>query len=362
MSIRRALTGGLSLVRAGVFGRRTPLSVHLSLTNRCTGQCPYCTIRRRPPHDLDTRQAMVLIDQMTAAGTRRIHLVGGEPTLHPDVGRLALRARQRNLFVSMATTGLRVAERIDELDPVDLVILSFEGPREVHDSLKGAGTFDALSSALEALSARGKRVWTTTILNRMTVGHIPYVLDTARRRGFTAGFTLMYYSTGVYRGHPNSFGTILPDRLKKLVLSDAECRRVIRRLLDLKATAPIGSSRRYLNHLLRWPDYRCNYAEAAQEGIRCAAGRCYCYVDDDGRMYPCNTSVGRMPGRDTVSLGFARAFASLPPGPCRDCVIACNVEANLLASLSPSVVLNWVRATRRTRNGARPAVEGRTAG
>lgn len=70
------------------FNKRTPLSVHFSLTNRCPLKCSYCGFFKRYREELNTQEVIRIIDQLAEAGNTRLHITGGEPMLRNDIGEI----------------------------------------------------------------------------------------------------------------------------------------------------------------------------------------------------------------------------------------------------------------------------------
>jgi MoaA/NifB/PqqE/SkfB family radical SAM enzyme len=86
-------------------------------------------------------------------------LMGGEPLLHPDWSEVVRRAKHAGLPVHIITNGTPVhaqAETIAECAP-DRLSISLDGPREVHDSIRGQGTFDRVVAGIAAVAEHRNR-------------------------------------------------------------------------------------------------------------------------------------------------------------------------------------------------------------
>ncbi|MDD5630055.1 MAG: radical SAM protein [Elusimicrobia bacterium] len=329
---------GLRSLQARVLGRSTPLNVMYAATDRCTGSCSYCAIPQRRKRELSTAEARRLIDEAAAAGCQRLGFWGGEPLMRDDIGELAGRARSRGLFVTMDSNGHRLPERREVLKALDHLVLSLDGPQEMHDANRGAGSFQKTMAGLEA--AAGKvPLWTITVLTRHNLAGIDFVLDAARRYGFLATFQLLHHNDALGRN------------LDRLLPPAAEYRAAIAKLIaEKRRGAPIASTLKYLRHILRWADYsRPTLAEAAP-AVPCLAGRLYCNVDTDGTVYPCSLLVDQVPARSFLDEGFARAFAFAGgQRTCTSCIASCFNEYNRLYSLDCATIAAWLSAMARTR-------------
>lgn len=89
-----------------------PISVELSLTNRCNQRCIWCSdgdLRKRQGVQctLDEATLWRLFDDLKAGGTAGVVLEGGgEPTLHPGFDRVVSKLREVGLAVGLITNGL----------------------------------------------------------------------------------------------------------------------------------------------------------------------------------------------------------------------------------------------------------------
>lgn len=308
---------------------RKPLNVMLSVTNRCNSRCRYCKIPTRPSYELTTEQLLRLIDQMAECGTERLGIWGGEPLLREDIGEIIRHAKRHAMYVTLDTNGYLLPERLPEIEALDHTIIALDGDEYAHDSNRGKGSYRKVIRALENGSGKIK-IWTITVLTKNNLSCIDHILELSRKYHFMPTFQILHHNE--YLGSND-----------ELMPTDEEYRAVIEELLRKKREgALIASSKRYLEHLRRWKNYSSIYSTSPQNGRRCLAGHLYCNVDTDGRVYPCSLLVGKVEGRDALSLGFGRAFRSLDPPPCQSCTAACYTEYNYLYSLDLGATAEWV--------------------
>ena len=329
---------GLRVLAARLFGRGFPLTLYMALTDRCPTRCRYCAIPTRRQADLPADLAISAAVGAARLGMKRLQLVGGEPLCHPELGTILAGAKQHRLFVTLSTGGTLVPGKVDLLRDVDIVFVSLDGDREVHDCHRGEGTFDRTMAGIDALRREGIRYWTTTVVTARNHDRLHWVADFAAKHGHTANFQLLYSSGGGGERHFH------PPEHPGLSLTHGQARAAVAVLLDLKRKgAPVGNSAAALRYLLQWPDLTVNYGSRRGRGPACLAGKLYCYLDTDGSLYPCGDAIGRVEG---VSLsgpgGFGGAFSRLGALPCASCTIGCNLEQNLLFSFDAGTVRNWL--------------------
>lgn len=336
MNYTNLLKFGLATVNAKLTGASIPLNVMIAVTNRCPARCGYCNIFNRQQPEMSTEDLISLFDQLKELGTQRIALWGGEPLVRNDIGYLVEYAKKKcQFFVSLDTNGYLVPEKFAALEHVDVVVMSFDGPREIMDKNREPGSYDKVMTALE-LAGKSKRVFTITVLTKENIGHIDFILETAKRLNFLTSFQLLHHTEALASDNESSF---LPE--------NDGYRAAIRHLIARKRTgAPILSSIPYLEYLLRWQDYS-QPTSTVCAGLECKASQLYCNVDADGKVYPCSGLVEKVPAKSFLETGFKEAFDFSSRGECRACIASCFNEYNLMHDLNPQVIWNWLKATRR---------------
>jgi radical SAM protein with 4Fe4S-binding SPASM domain len=149
-------------------------SVYFRLTRRCNLVCPHCYVScsdKSGRDDLPTSQVLRLIDELADSGGESVTLSGGEPLLHPEIKKI-LKHAARKVTVRFLTNGTLIDRKwADFLADMDISIqISIDGSsREVHDSIRGSGTFERSMRGLENLqeAGAGDRInFSTTVMNQ----------------------------------------------------------------------------------------------------------------------------------------------------------------------------------------------------
>lgn len=307
--------------------RRVPLSVTVEVTNRCNTKCRYCDPRRPGDAEMTTDQIRGLFDEFAAMGTQRVGFTGGEPTLREDLPDLLAHARRLGLITTVSTNGRLVAERVERLRDARVVMVSLDGPPEVHDDLRGRGTYERSVAAIRALRAEGIKVFSSTVITQASAPQIDHVLGLARTIGFSCIFALLFSE------HHRS---VPPTEHIRLAAGDEASRRAYRLLLEHKrAGAPIVNSEAFLRYMAE--------ARYLDRPIRCKAAQWYCAVGADGALATCGLHLGEPGLPNVLERGFTAAFLALEKAPCDRAYCNFGVEQSMTLSLHPGAVLNFAR-------------------
>lgn len=145
-----------------------PVLVVLRPTERCNLRCRMCfdrgaetvseSWRSAPPRpDLSAADYHALIPDL-ARFSPTFYLTGGEPLLAEVTAPILSEIKGRGLYASLNTNGVRLKDWARELVDVglDRLIVSLDGPREVHDAIRGA-TFEAVAEGLAAVRERKRK-------------------------------------------------------------------------------------------------------------------------------------------------------------------------------------------------------------
>ena len=161
----------------------SPLFASYNVTSRCNMRCVFCEWWKNDIPELSTKQALETIDAVCSLGVPFFDLSGGEPLLRKDLTILAKRVSSHRCLVSMNTNGTLLDEnRIDEVASVfDMVVVSLDGPKEVHDKIRGVpGTYEKAIKAIELLKANDIKVGVNSVATPWNIDVLPQFIDGLR--------------------------------------------------------------------------------------------------------------------------------------------------------------------------------------
>lgn len=296
-------------------GQKSPFQMTFSLTNRCNFRCEYCHIPLQKRDEMTADEWKSAMDEFWRGGMGRASLIGGEPLLRRDAGELIRHLKLRGVHTAMNTNGWLIRDRIEDVALLDLVCLTLDGPREVHDAQRNHGSYDRVIDAIELLRARGVPVVTMTVVTPRGADNMDHVLETASRCGFKAFFQLEHDAS--VDVHAPIAKTMTDRRITEL--SD--------QLIEAKKRGlPVGNSRTVLEMQRR--DGR----RIGGDCDHCYAGRYFGYVLSDGTVAPCLLTQWQQDRGNGRKHGFLEAFRTMaaPEGPGCACVPIHEVN-NILA-------------------------------
>ncbi len=158
--------------------------MNLFVTYRCNLACPYCFARdfaRTKPGDMTRQDFQEVLDWAVRAGQPALGLLGGEPTLHPDLVWMTRRAARAGVAPVVFTNGLCGPELAGELaENVRNFVVNFNGP-----SLLTPAQAAVQQATLERLAALGARI---TFSKNFSSRNLDYaaLLEGAARHGVRA--------------------------------------------------------------------------------------------------------------------------------------------------------------------------------
>ncbi len=137
------------------------INVFLHILTRCNLNCRHCYINP-DQHGSNSLSLSAICDwlQVFAGRTSSANLIllGGEPTLHPDLPLAVRRARAMGYqSITVDTNGYLFHDFLTRVTPQDLDYLSFSldgAERETNDKIRGKGSYDACISGIRAAKER----------------------------------------------------------------------------------------------------------------------------------------------------------------------------------------------------------------
>ena len=194
--------------RRYALSRPVPFSVVYAVTYKCQCRCVHCSVADYgvSGDELDTSQALGLIDDIADWGAVKITFFGGEPLVREDLCGLAAYAAARGLRTSLDTNGLfldrGMAERLRAAGIGNVNVSLDSSDPAVHDSLRlQAGCFAAAVAAIKNCVAAGIPCLVSTYASKRALkdGEMQRVIALARELGASGVKILFPILSGNWR-------------------------------------------------------------------------------------------------------------------------------------------------------------------
>ncbi len=279
-----------------------PLLVVLEITSRCNLKCAYCYNqfggeRRGGRHDLPFGVISEVVEDIADNGVFEVNLSGGEPLLHPSIGRIIRLLNEKEIGFSVVSNGTMVtpslADELWETHAIPNIQISFDSHiPAVHE--KTRGLFAGALNGLKLLAAKsGDRCLSPSVGIVVNRFNFATLCDTV---AFFAQFTLRFHVMNVM-GH------------SELALAEKERHQyhdeVLPALHELAQRNRLGISLfddRYKEWGVKESAVECAH-------MNCLAGYTSVVIGTDLDVYPCDisrNSMGKWRHRGDLGVLYAR--------------------------------------------------------
>lgn len=321
---RRLSSLATAFIKAKVMGKKVPLAVGWALTYRCNRSCAYCGLWKKQIEELSTQEVLRTIDALKGLGCAFISFTGGEPLLRDDIGYILDYLRQKDISSKLNSNGCLVPEKMRDLKNLGSLMLSLDGPREIHDLIRHKGSFEEVMAAARIARANGMKLDFATVLTKNNLEELDFILEKAKEFNSTVSFQP---ATGLVLGEGCANPFTPPTNAYRQAITG-----LIRR--KKAGSRNIGNSLSALRHLYYWPGKR---------NIRCAAGFISCRIEPNGDVLYCSREPHNFAPGNCLREGLKNAFLGLRPVSCDQCWCSGRVELNRVFSLDWSALAEYLK-------------------
>lgn len=322
MKLEKKLSIGLSFLKNSILKRKAPFSVNFKITGRCNRSCQYCNYSSNAHKEMTSVQIISMIDQFKGMGMRKLSINGGEPLLRGDLGEIVSHAYSNNIMTVVTSNGDLVKERIETLKKLDYLILSLDGPLNIHNRLRGKGSYENVIESIEIAQKVGLKTNVLVVLSKQNIDSLDFILSLSEKMKFSLSFQPVFF----YSFSQKKEEDFRPEKPK--------WNKCIENIIKKKKEGKsILNTESYLNSLLNWPIFPRQ---------KCWAAYFFCSVDPSGYVYPCTKFSGYSDFLNGNKVGFKKAFENISAFNCEGCWAACFNEYNSIFSLRVSSITSLV--------------------
>ena len=316
--------------------------------NRCNCRCVMCDIWRiRQVREIRPEDLRPHLESFRMLGVRQVVFSGGEAQLNRDLRELAVMLRAEGIHLTLLTAGLLLQSRAAEVaETIDELIVSLDGPPEVHDRIRNVPrAFERLAAGIAAVRALRPtmRITARSTVQKANYAFLRNTVDTARRLGLN-GISFLAVdvaSTAFNREQPWQ-----PSRQEEVTLDNADVSRFEQALecfIDDYAgdiasgyiAENVGKLRRIAHH------FRAALGQGAAVAPRCNAPWVSAVIEADGTVRPCffHPEIGNLHDAPLVEIinsenavRFRERLDVASDAICRKCVCSLYRERDAATS------------------------------
>lgn len=310
------------------FGIRTPLTISYLSTYQCNQKCQYCDWTKMNLHCLQTSQAIKLIQDFKKNGVVKLGFAGGESLCREDIDVLLQCSHECGLITSVSSNGREISKHINAIVKyVDVVQISLDGPENIHDELRGVGSYKYAIQSIQLLRNHHVDVIVNMVLTKKNIQYINYVIKIAERYKCKVLFQPVFYYD-ISESAAN---------IQTLKPSYHEMYNAIEYLIQKKRTSKsISNSIIFLKYVQdTWE---------RKKAVKCYANTLFCAIDPLGHIHPCCFDNISCHDANAATLGFKLAFMNCKNNTftkeCKGCYCNAYMEANFIFSLKLSACIN----------------------
>ncbi|MCP8305173.1 MAG: radical SAM protein [archaeon] len=258
-----------------------PTSVDVFITSRCNLNCVHCFSRggEGTIHELSLNDLESIFNQLERMGILEVRINGGEPLLHPEIGRVLLALKGKRFRRVIITNGTLMDEEmvalLKESETIPTVSLD-DSEMEEHDIFRGVkGSFKRTVEALKLLQKTGVQYGINCCLHKRNLNRYREIIDLVAKHGT---YRIAFLDLKVvgrmknhvewvpsYREYQEAMFNLMVDRFR------------YRRRIDVA-----------LDVFLHCKPLKESIMEAREGYVSCQAGKTSLSIDSEGSVYPCN--------------------------------------------------------------------------
>ena len=169
--------------------------VQMHLTERCNLRCKHCYQTGRTVDEMSFPEVKEAIGEISetldewkdAYGvdySPSFNVTGGEPFLRNDLFDILSEIGNKGFDIYLLTNGILIdGKKAKDLFDVGVkgVQVSIEGPEEIHESIRGAGSFASSLKGVRNLLDAGLPVTLNVTLSSMNAGHFMDIIELASK-------------------------------------------------------------------------------------------------------------------------------------------------------------------------------------
>jgi radical SAM protein with 4Fe4S-binding SPASM domain len=299
--LANVLTG---IARFGVqrpFISGAPFLVVWDITYACNLKCKHCyaSAGKSNENELTTEEAKQVIDKLDRAAVPIIAFSGGEPLVRNDIFNLTNYARDKGIYVAVATNATLITkEKAHEMKEAGIrfIQISLDGSNaHTHDSFRGInGVYEKTIQGIKNCVAEGFFVNIATTATKFNYREIPKIIDLCEQ--LDVDWFMLYNFVPTGRGEFIAKNDLSPSE-RESVLNELWFKLKNGGKVNVLSTAPQfarvalesekGKDEKIVPTHFANPSLSEKLVNLAEFIGGCGCGRFYCAIRPNGNIEPC---------------------------------------------------------------------------
>jgi MoaA/NifB/PqqE/SkfB family radical SAM enzyme len=161
----------------------------IEVTTRCNSSCLHCFARSglSRPSSLPVKLVKEILDEGYDIGYRHLHITGGEPLLWKGLFEIldyGFNTGYGSILINTNGTLItdEISKRLADYGSLFSMSISLDGPEELHDRMRGNGSYEKALKGIEKALDRGNNLIIFTTVTKSLLPELPYFIDGLYRK------------------------------------------------------------------------------------------------------------------------------------------------------------------------------------
>jgi len=127
---------------------------HWEITKRCNLSCIHCISAKGNIQELNTNDALEVIEKLDKLGCKELYITGGEPLIRNDIFLLLRKAKEKEMKIGLLTNGILIDKKNILLlkSYLNEIGISIDGScSRVNDKIRGQGTYKKILKTISLI-------------------------------------------------------------------------------------------------------------------------------------------------------------------------------------------------------------------
>jgi len=340
---------GLLMLAYNFLGIRRPLTSQILVTKYCNMNCKMCFVypldkreKIKNTEEPTLEQLKYLIEESCKIGAQVIIPFGGEPLIRKDIGEIIRAIKEKNRYCILYTNGTYVKDKIDDLLPVDQLVISVDGDEATHDNIRGKGSYKKAIEALELALSCGIVCRLHTCLIPDTQHTLPHMAFLSKEYGVMLNYGYCDV-TELTRTEEQTI-SLNRDSVIKFLKQYYEIKKS-----GVQISTPAKVIKDCIRVMEKWPTINGLLTKDEAQRFshlkipKCALPMSNIYIDSDGSVYPCLPLWGKEGNAPNVyKVGLKAAWDHYRDLDCYQCASIFTIEKSLFYSFNITTLFQFL--------------------